>query len=425
MSIAAKARTTTTDVSGAWVAVSATMAAVAWGGNAFTPLLIMYRQVSDFSTLTVDILLGAYVLGIVPALLIGGPLSDRYGRRPLLLPAAPLSLLGSLVIAIFPDNVPMLALGRVLCGVALGLVMAVGTTWIKELSATDDAAAGPRRAAVSLTLGFLVGAGVASLLAQWGPWQTHLPYGVHIVITVITGVWLFSVPETRTVVPAADRVPLRQDLRIPPVGHRRFLRVVLPVAPWVFGAVGSAYAVLPGLVSDQAGDFPIAFAGLLTVITLLAGFGVQMVARHIDTDSSARASVTALTILVVGMCLASWASASLSLALVVIAAMTLGAGYGIALVAGLAEVQRIATADDLAGLTAVYYSIAYLGFFIPAIMASLANWFGYPQMFGFGVGAALLSLAIVAAASTAHLPTRSYAGQVELNREAAVLESAI
>ena len=122
----------------AWLAVAAVMFAVAWGGNEFTPLLVMYREVGHFSAVTVDALLAAYVLGIVPALLLGGPLSDRYGRRPLLLPAAPIALVGSLVLAAGESSAALLATGRVLCGVALGLVMAVGTTWVKELS---DAAA--------------------------------------------------------------------------------------------------------------------------------------------------------------------------------------------------------------------------------------------------------------------------------------------
>ena len=80
----------------AWLPVALVMAVVAWGGNEFTPLLVMYREVGHFSAVTVDALLAAYVLGIVPALLLGGPLSDRYGRRPLLLPAAPVALVGSL-----------------------------------------------------------------------------------------------------------------------------------------------------------------------------------------------------------------------------------------------------------------------------------------------------------------------------------------
>jgi hypothetical protein len=53
-------------------------------------------------------------------------------------------------------------------------------------------------------------------------------------------------------------------------------------------------------------------------------------------------------------------------------------------VTGLQEVQRIAGPDDLAGLTAVYYSLSYLGFFVPAVLASLSPMIGYPAAFGAG-----------------------------------------
>jgi MFS family permease len=191
---------------------------------------------------------------------------------------------------------------------------------------------------------------------------------------------------------------------VPAVGHRRFLRVVLPLAPWVFGAVGSAYAVLPGLMREHAGGVPIAFSALLTVVTLAVGFAVQSVARLIDTRHSARASVAALAILVVGMALAAWAAATLALPVVLLAAAVLGAGYGLALVAGLSEVQRIATPDDLAGLTAVYYSAAYLGFFVPAVLAWLSTRWAYPEMFLAGLGVAAVCLVVVATAWRAHLP---------------------
>ena len=62
-----------------WTLVAAAMFAVAWGGNEFTPLLVMYRLDHGFSPVVVDAFLFAYVFGIVPALLIGGPLSDRLG----------------------------------------------------------------------------------------------------------------------------------------------------------------------------------------------------------------------------------------------------------------------------------------------------------------------------------------------------------
>ncbi|MCB7137444.1 MFS transporter [Cellulosimicrobium marinum] len=398
----------------AWLPVALTMFAVAWGGNEFTPLLVMYREVGHFSAVTVDALLAAYVLGIVPALLLGGPLSDRYGRRPLLLPAAPVALAGSLVLAAGESSAALLAVGRVLCGVAIGLVMAVGTTWVKELgdataraTGVPDGGSAPRRAGLALTLGFLVGAGVAAVLAQWAHWPTHLAYVLHAALAAVAGVWVLRVPETRfPMVPDGARpARLLDDLRVPAVAHRRFLRVVVPVAPWVFGCAGSAYAVLPGLVADTADGAPIAFSGLMTVLGLGCGVGIQVLGRLIDTRRSARASVVAMVIVVLGMGLGALASARLDLPTALAAAAVLGAGYGLALVAGLSEVQRIATPDDLAGLTAVYYSLTYLGFFVPVALAALSVRWAYTQMFLGGLVVAALCLVVVACAWRAHLPT--------------------
>ncbi|WP_240644263.1 MFS transporter [Antribacter gilvus] len=397
----------------AWWPVAAAMLAVAWGGNEFTPLLVLYREQGHMGPVTVDALLAAYVLGIVPALLLGGPLSDRFGRRPLLLPAAPLSALGSLVLAAAPAEPVVLAVGRVLCGVALGLVMATGTTWVTELSgAAGERAAGPRRSSLSLTGGFLVGAGVAAVLAEWAPWPAHLTYVLHAVLALAAGAWVLRVPETspaRGGLPAGAsdrrRAPLRDDLLVPAVVHRRFLLVVVPVAPWVFGCAGSAYAVLPGLLADHAGGVPVAFAGLMTVLGLGCGLGIQVLARRIDTARSARASVVALVIVVAGMVLGSVASATLSLPLGLLAAAVLGSGYGLGLVAGLSEVARLAGTGQLAGLTAVYYALTYLGFFVPMVLAWLAPTWSYAEMFGFGAASATVCLVVVAAAWRTHLPT--------------------
>ncbi|MFZ2509943.1 MAG: MFS transporter, partial [Gordonia sp. (in: high G+C Gram-positive bacteria)] len=171
----------------AWVAVSLAVFTAAWGGNEFTPLLVMYRQQGHVAGVLVDALLFAYVLGIVPALLIGGPLSDRFGRRPLMLPAPVFAALGSVLLAAGAHSVALLTVGRVLSGIAIGLAMAVGGSWIKELSdrAGAPVTAGARRAALSLTAGFGLGAGVAAVLAQWAPWPSQLAYLINIAMTVV------------------------------------------------------------------------------------------------------------------------------------------------------------------------------------------------------------------------------------------------
>ncbi|WP_072802997.1 MFS transporter [Rhodococcoides yunnanense] len=394
-----------------WMLVAAGMFAVAWGGNEFTPLLVMYRLEHGFSAVTVDTFLFAYVIGIVPALLICGPLSDRIGRRPVMLPATSVAAAGSILIAIGADTAVVLFSGRVLSGVALGIGMAVGGTWIKELSALDPntaPGAGARRAAMSLTAGFALGAGVAGILAQWAPWPTHLPYLVHVGICIVAGLGMIGVRETRAAVPRGERGTLASDLKIPAAAHRRFLMVVVPLAPWVFGAASVAYAVLPSLMADRSGGHPIALSALMSVIALGSGFGIQAVGRRIDTPNGARGALVALSILVVGMLLAAWAATVLTIAAALIAAAVLGCGYGMALVSGLQEVQRIAGPNDLAGLTAVFYSLTYLGFAIPAILAALTEaWPGsitYPAIFTAGAVLAALCWVFVRTRSSAHLP---------------------
>ncbi len=382
-----------------WLAVASATFAIAWGGNEFTPLLVMYRAHGGFSAVTVDLLLFAYVLGIVPALLVGGPLSDRFGRRPLMLPAPVLAAVGSLILAGGADSAVTLGVGRVFSGLALGLAMAVGGSWIKELSSAPwgHGNAGARRAAMSLTAGFGAGAGVAGALAEWGPAPTVLPYAINAVMALAAAVLLLGAPESR-IRSASDR-PWWTDLVVQGASHRRFLFVVVPVAPWVFGAGASAYAVLPALMSERAAAAPIAFSALLCVVALGVGFTVQHVGRNLVTASRTGGVVAALGLVIVGMGLAGWAATVLTMWAAVVAAAVLGAGYGLALLAGLQEIQRIAGPDDLAGLTAVFYCLSYLGFAVPAVLAFLSRLLSYPVMFGCGAVAAALCLVIAVTGS--------------------------
>ncbi|TQM30600.1 MFS transporter [Nocardia bhagyanarayanae] len=376
-----------------WWGVAAAVFAIAWGGNEFTPLLVMYKS-HGLPLTTVDLLLFYYVLGIVPALLIGGPLSDRYGRRRLMLPAPLIAAAGSLLLAFGSDSVPALAAGRVLCGIALGLAMAVGSSWLKELSQPPHgpvlpAGTGARRSAMSLTGGFAVGAGVAGALAQWGPLPDSLTYLINAALCVFAAAWMSRSPET--VLTQLDSKRLIDDLKIPAAGHRRFLRIALPAALWLFTSAATAYAVMPTLMLPHVSGAPIAFSALITVITLGCGFAIQSVARRIDRPGTTRAAAVGLSLVTCGMLSATWASGSLTLGATITTAAVLGAGYGIGLVAGLQEIERIAWPDDLAGLTAVFYSVSYLGFGVPAGLSFLHQTVGwsYPSMYaGLAVAAA-------------------------------------
>ncbi len=360
----------------AWVPVGAAVFVSAWGGNQFTPLLVMYKQ-HGLSGVIVDTLLFVYVFGIVPALLIGGPASDLWGRRPLMLPAPIFAGLGSVALAMGADSVMLLSIGRLLSGAALGLAMAVGGSWVAELSrgAGEPFSVGARRATMCLTAGFGVGAAVAGVLAQWGPWPTVLPYVITVALAAVSAATLWRAPETRF--RSSDSRGLAAALRVPSALTARFLLVVAPVAPWVFGACAIAYAILPELLADHT-SLPIALAAACCVIGLAAGFGIQSVGRRIDRPGSVRGMVVALAVIAVGLGAAIAAEATRAIWVALLAAAVLGCGYGMSLIGGLLEVQRIAGPDDLGGLTAVFYALTYIGFGSPALLSWLIG--AYPQL---------------------------------------------
>jgi MFS family permease len=392
-----------------WLAVAAAMFCCGWGGNQFTPLLVMYRESAGYSVLTVDEFLGAYVVGLAPALLVVGALSNRYGRRPLTVAAVIFSVLASGLLALGEAGPVPIFLGRFVTGVAVAIAMAVGTTWTKELSEPpfDTVAkpgAGARRSALALTLGFGLGAGVAGVLAQWGPWPMVTPYVVHVVLTAAVIPLLLRCPETRP--PAVGGVVGTGASRfsVPTARHPRFLRVILPMAPWVFGAAGVAYATMPQVVGGRLGHWDLAYSTLLTVCTLGAGAAVQPIAKRLDRVTDARAVVISMIIMSCGLGISVVGAYLRSPWLALAAAVVLGCAYGIAVVSGLLEIQRITPAAELAGITGVYYALAYVGFLLPTVLAALSGLASYPVMLGALALIALAGTAVIASSTRAHLP---------------------
>jgi MFS family permease len=112
--------------------------AVAYGTNVSTPLLLLYQDRIGLTTWTVTALFAAYPLGLIPALLLGGPASDLRGRKRTTLPFVVLSALASLAMLLGADTLWLLYLGRVLLGVVSGVVFAGMSAWIQELRVEGD-----------------------------------------------------------------------------------------------------------------------------------------------------------------------------------------------------------------------------------------------------------------------------------------------
>jgi MFS family permease len=385
------------DVGGrAWLRAAPAILALAYGGNHFSVLLLLYEAREGYTSVEVDLLFALYIVGIIPGFLVAGPLSDRYGRRPLLLAGVVLGCVASVVLALGAGSVSVLGVGRFLSGVSVAIAMVVGSSWVKELSADVPGAVAARRASLTLTAGFGLGPLVSGPLARFAPAPTVLPYALHVVLTLASGVALLRAVETRR--PAGRRRPLLADLGVPVDVRRRFLGVIVPGAPWVFGCAGLAFAVTPALVASRLGGGAVLYATLLAVVALGCGAAIQPFAVRIGVATGGRQLLVGLALVVVGVLLVALESLIREPAVGVPIAAVLGAAYGLCLVSGLTEVQRMARPDDLAGVTAVYYSVTYVGFVFPVALAALAALVPEPVL--------LLLLAALAAASLGFVAAR-------------------
>jgi MFS family permease len=393
-----------------WTRVATVMFGVGWGANQFSSLLLAYRLHRGVSESTADALFGVYALGLIPALLLIGPISDQCGRRRIVRGAGVLSAAASLALIAGAHSLGMLYLGRFLAGVCSGAAFAAGTAWIKELSVApyDPLAgeqAGARRAAIGLTAGFGLGPLAAGLLAQWGPDPLLTAYLPHLAVMVIALVTLIGAPET--VSSDARRVSLAGTLRVPSAGHDRFRGIVAPAAPWVFAAPSIAFAVLPGLVAHQTGSYQVAFAAVVAGLTLGVGILIQPLARRLDRTGDVRGLVGGLLAVSAGTLLGAVAGQAESWPLVLPAAALLGGGYGLCIVSGLLETQRLASREDLASLTAIYYALTYVGFAVPIILAEFERIATAPVLLLLTAALAAVSAGQVRRSSAQHPPRLS------------------
>ncbi len=376
----------------AWLPVAAVLLGTGWGANQFVPMLLVYRPALHLSTGTLEAMFGFYALGLIPGLLLAGPVSDARGRRYVVIPAAGLSLLASLVLLAGADSVTLLFGGRLMAGVSSGIVFGSGTAWLREISARAGAGdqASARRAAVAMTAGFGLGPLVSGLLAQWAPSPRLVPYLPHIALMVVVLIMLRRAPET---VGGARR---RVRLAVPGVRSRRFRRVVAPMAPWVFAAPAIAFALLPSVVGAGSATNGIALTAVVTWLTAFAGVLIQPLARRLDADGRRnRAAITGLLVAAVALGLAAVTAQADAIWMLVPCAILFGSAYGLCLVAGLVEVGRVAPKGGLAGLTAAYYAITYLGFAAPYLFALAAHVADYPTLLAIGAALALATAAIV------------------------------
>lgn len=161
---------------------------------------------------TVQLTITLYLLGLAAGQLVYGPVSDRLGRRPVLLASLSLYLLG-ILLAIPADTVGWLVGARVLQSLGACGALVLGRAMVRDASTSETAAKNLAVLITCMTLTPALAPGLGGLIEPWFGWRA-----IFVALAGIVGILallvLLTLPETH----------LRAGAPLARFGYRRVLR---------------------------------------------------------------------------------------------------------------------------------------------------------------------------------------------------------
>jgi DHA1 family tetracycline resistance protein-like MFS transporter len=160
------------------------------------PVLPFYAEGTVFNATprTVGLLFASYsIMQLIFSPILGG-LSDKYGRRPVLLLSIIGTGIGFLVLG-FATTLFMLFLGRILDGITGGNI-STAQAYIADITTKENRAKGMGLIGAAFGLGFIFGPAIGGILSRWG---IHVPFFFAAAMCFANAVLLyFTLPETVT-----------------------------------------------------------------------------------------------------------------------------------------------------------------------------------------------------------------------------------
>ena len=354
-----------------------------------TPLYPLFEERYGFGPLLVTVIFAIYAFGVIAGLILFGNLSDRIGRKPVLLLGLGLSAASALLF-LFAGSLVPIYVARIVSGLSAGIFTGTATAYVIDL-APDGRRRLASFAAVVANLGGLgVGTLLAGLLAQWAPHALRLPFAVDLCLVVAAAVGLLLAPETvrRT---GAFRLTL-QRLGVPAEVAAVFVRAGLAGFA-AFAVSGVFSSVAPEFLSVGLDHHSPALAGLLVFVLFLMSVAGQALVLHLRN-----ALAVGCALLVVGVALLALSLAVDSLAALFASAVVAGLGQGVVVSAGLASIVERTPVARRGETASSFFVVLYFGLSIPVIACGVAIHYTSLRTAGIGfcVATGALALAVLA-----------------------------
>jgi len=292
------------------------------------PLLPFWAERLGAGAVGVGLILTIYALAQFIFTPVLGTLSDRYGRRPIILASLLIEAL-SLALSALAGSLAILLVARFIGGLGasnIGSAQAV----VADVTPVESRARGMGIIGAAIGLGFVVGPALGGLLAPLGP---AVPFWVAMLVALANALLVLRfLPETRRSEPACATVPFtnrgmggvlagwRWVLRNPAVARLVVINLLFTVA---FTAMEAVFPLFTqhsfGWKAIQNG-YIFTYAGI--VIVLMQG---GLVGRLVKRWGERSLLIAGLVMLAAGLAILSW-STNLALLLVALGIVSIGDG---------------------------------------------------------------------------------------------------
>lgn len=225
---------------------------------------------------TLQLTLTLYLVGVALGQLAYGPLSDRFGRKPLLLIGLVLYVLGSVAAAIAPDVASLIA-ARILQAVGGCAGLVLGRAMIRDAFPRDRAASVLGYVSTAMSVAPMLAPLIGSLLAERFGWRASmvacLAFGIPLLFAIRA-----RLPETLVTPVAMPGLPgmVRAYLRLLRVPLFRAYTAICALSTGVFFAfaAGGPLVVIQGM-----GMSATRYATAMILISLAWSAGTLTAAR--------------------------------------------------------------------------------------------------------------------------------------------------
>ena len=311
--------------------------------NLQAPLYYKYAELSGYGYGLITVVFAAYVIGVLPTLVLFGGISDRIGRKNSILLALILAILVTSLMIILP-KIQTLFVARILQGISFGLCAGAASAYLTQSMENPARAAG--YVAASTSVGFGMGALFTSGALLTGQSLVPTSYWIIVIITISCSVmFLGIIPEQKrlhnTIVILA---------KIP---KDTFLIGLTITTAWAVS--GLTTAILPSQLAQQG---LASWSGLAIFLVMGIGTIAQPIARKMDPSGYLL------------MLLGSWSG---NIAIVLTGTSLAGlACYGFTYLGGLAQFSNAGGLYNARAISG-YYLFSYVGFSLPIVLLGFVS----------------------------------------------------